>query len=107
MTNKEDLVLAAIRASAIIGTDSKLTAMGGTRIIDTTTPTLVEAQSIMAQTATVISVCTGINMTTGALIDFVATYNWVTISAGIPIIAPNDCRIKNITLMSGSIAVYS
>lgn len=107
MNNIEELVQAFIRASAIIQADAKLTAPGGTLIIDTTAPTACYGTELMAQSATVISACTGINLVTKLAVDFKATYNWVTLSAGIPIIAPNNFRITSITLTSGSVAVYS
>lgn len=95
--------------NAFSKTHVKLVAQGGTQIIDTTGTFIgLEGKSIMAQTDAVILVCTGINgQIPSAIIDFKVTYNWVTIKAGIPIIAPDGCKITNITLISGSIAVYS
>lgn len=88
-------------------THNKLVAAGGTIVIDDTNAHAgLEANSIMAQTATIISVCTGVDGN-GNILDFKATYNWVTLAAGIPIIAPDNCKIKAITLISGSLSVYS
>lgn len=104
----EDLVSALIRANSIMGANDKLVASLGTRIIsDTSAHTDLEANSMIAQTDSVIASCTGINEFTKTPVDFVAAYNWVNISAGIPIIAPTGCKIKSITLTSGSIAIYS
>ncbi len=102
----QDLIQAFIKASALIGADAKLVAQGGTLIIDDTGAHAVNANSIMAQAATVISACTGVD-TNRAAVDFKLTYNWVTLAAGIPIIAPTGFKITSITLTSGSVAVYS
>lgn len=107
-----NIISTAITAltTVINRSNTKLVATGGTRIIDTTAAfTDFEANSIMAMTDTVISVCSGINTASpGTVVSFTAApYNWVTLRAGIPIIAPDGFKIKNITLTSGSIAVYS
>ena len=87
-------------------THGKLVAQNGTLIIDDTAAHIgLSGRSIIAQSDSVISVCTG--KVNGASYDFVATSNWVTIKAGIPIIAPDNAVIEAITLTSGSIAVYS
>ena len=87
-------------------THGKLVASNGTLIIDDTAAhTGLSGRSIIAQSDSVISVCTG--KVNGAAYDFKVTANWVTIKAGIPIIAPDNAVIEAITLTSGSIAVYS
>lgn len=91
-------------------THAKLVAPGGTQIIDTTAAfTNLEGKTITAQSDSVISVCAGTNgQIPPTVINFMAApYNWVNIKAGIPIIAPDGCKITSITLTSGSIAVYS
>lgn len=97
-----DAVLKALNRTHV-----KLVAARGTLIIDDTNAhTGLSGLSLMAQSATVIASCTGVDGN-GAAINFVSTYNWVTIAAGIPIIAPDNCKITAITLTSGSIALYS
>jgi len=103
---REDLYQAFCKAlESTVG--SKLVATGGTKIINDTTPTTVEANSIIALTDTIISVCGGSDGTGIGVVDFVATYKWATIPAGTLLIAPSGFKIKNITLTSGSVAVYS
>lgn len=105
MSYINDLIDAIIKGFS--RTHNKLVAAGGTIIIDDTNPhTGLEANSIMAQSSTVISSCTGVDGK-GNSINFKATYNWGTVAAGIPIIAPDNCKINAITLSSGSLAVYS
>jgi len=84
----------------------KLCGQNGTLIIDDTNAhTGLSGAEFIAMTDTVISVCTGVDAA-GNAVDFEATYNWVTIKAGVPIIAPDGCEINAITLTSGSIALY-
>jgi len=84
----------------------KLCAQNGTLIIDDASAhTGLSNAEFIAMTDTVISVCTGVDAS-GDAVDFKATYNWVTIAAGVPIIAPDGFQITAITLTSGSIALY-
>lgn len=100
------LTTAFIKALDISGITRKLIATSGTIIINSTTPTSVEATSFIAMTDTVISTCSGIDVN-GKAVDFMSsTYNWINIGAGVPIIAPTGFKITNITLTSGSIAIY-
>jgi len=91
---------------ALDRTHRKLCAQNGTIIIDDALPhTGLSRTEFIAMTDAVISTCTGTDPS-GETIDFKADYNWVTISAGVPIIAPDDYIIKAITLASGAIALY-
>ena len=83
----------------------KLAVSGGSRILDTTGAlTGINASSIVAREATVISVCTGITATKQAY-DFKVQLNWVTLKAGDLLIAPDSYKITAITLTSGSVLV--
>lgn len=92
---------------ALDRTHRKLCAQNGTIVIDDIfAHTGLTGTEFIAMTDTVISVCTGTDPA-GNAIDFKsASFNWVTIKAGIPIIAPDGYIIKAITLTSGSIALY-
>lgn len=91
---------------ALNPTHRKLCAQNGTKIIDDGAAyTGLSAVQFIAMTDTVIAVCTGLKPD-GTAVDFEATYNWVTIKAGVPIIAPDGYQITAITLTSGSIALY-
>ena len=93
---------------ALNRTHSKLVAQNGTLIIDDTNAhTGLSGRSIIAQSDSVIAVCTGLR--NGVAFDFKANAgsNWVTIKAGIPIIGGDNDIIQAITLTSGSIALYS
>lgn len=91
---------------ALDRTHRKLCAQNGTIIIDDALAhTGLSRTEFIAMTDTVISVCTGTDPS-GEAVDFKVDYNWVTISAGVPIIAPDNYIIKAITLTSGSIALY-
>lgn len=91
---------------ALNPTHRKLCASNGTKIIDDTAAyTALSAVEFIAMTDTVIAVCTGINSKNEA-VNFRTAYNWITIKAGVPIIAPDGHQITAITLTSGSIALY-
>lgn len=87
------------------GINRKLCAQNGTLIIDDTDAyTGLSGVQFITLTDTVVSVCTGTS-SSGA-VDYVATYNWVTLPAGTLLVAPDDYQITAITLTSGSIALY-
>jgi hypothetical protein len=85
--------------------DKKLTASGGSVIIDDTNAhTGLIATSIVARETTVVSVCTGTDAN-GAAYDFKATSNWLNLKAGDVLIVGDNAQINSITLTSGSIIV--
>lgn len=86
-------------------THDKLVASNGTVVVTGTNPTAIEAKSLMGISDCTISACTGQNAI-GGTVNFVSTYGWTTIGAGIPIIAPDGFIIKSVTLASGSLAAY-
>jgi len=91
---------------ALDRTHRKLCAQNGTLIIDDASAhTGLSRTEFIAMTDTVISVCTGTDPL-GEAVDFKTAYNWITIKAGVPIVATDGYIIKEITLTSGSIALY-
>jgi len=89
-----------------LGDLREMSGAGGSQIIDDTNTTAVNAHSIVANSATVINVCTGKDIN-GAVVDFKATYNWVTLPAGTFMKVPKGYRILSIDLTSGSLSVYN
>lgn len=84
----------------------EIAAQGGSRIIDTTDATAVEAHSIIANNDVVIAACTGKDID-GNAVNFLTAYNWDTMPAGTLMKVPKGYRILSITLTSGSLSVYN
>lgn len=100
------LTEAFVKALELSGITSKLIATGGTVVVDDASIHAFEANEFIALSDAVFAVCNGENIM-GDAVNFMAPpYNWITIPAGVPIIAPTGYKITSVQLTSGSVAFY-
>ena len=80
---------------------------GAKRLTGTGAFTGLNRETLLAESATVISVCTGVNRQ-GDAINFKthADFTWSDLAVGIPYTVPNGWKITAVTLTSGAVVAY-